>query len=79
MGGRLLALEAGDFVYCGGLMGERGIEVSSKVFFPAFQDLYFVCVGVSLFVFNSANWFPLFSLAFLNCSKEVVAVDVFMV
>ena len=60
-------------------MGERGIEVSAKVFFPTFQDLCFVCVGVSLFVFNGAHWFPRFSLEFPDCSEEVVAIVVFMV
>ena len=34
--GRLLPLGAGYFVYCGELVGERGIEVSAKVFFPTF-------------------------------------------
>ena len=70
-------LGGGGFVYCGGLFGERGIR--AKVFFPAFQDLYFVCVGVSLFFLNIAYWFPRFSHEFSNCSEKVVVVVLFMV
>ena len=60
-------------------MGDGSIEVSAKLFFPTFQDLFFVCEGVSLFVFNGAHWFPRFSLEFPDCSEEVVAIIVFMV
>ena len=51
---------------------ERGIEMSAKGFFPTFQDLYFVYVGVSLSAFGIiVNTISLLYSLCVYCSDEL--------